>query len=237
MLDIYIFEPDSIHLKRLQEICIKYSIVHNTDSELYTYTNLPIEFKFSDQISLYMVKSCEQIGMFSDKIRLINADNYTVLIAESINDIMNSISALFRPSGILMKPAEYEPAEKILDDIYADYRRCSNKTGTQFRFKIRSREYSVNTDSILYFETANKKMILRTAGQAFEFYMPAGEVIEKLPDEFLRIHKSYIVNISHISVIDYKEMTVTLSDGSVIYVSRTYKEQLQQAFSERKIQK
>ena len=45
-------------------------------------------------------------------------------------------------------------------------------------------------------------------------------------DSFVRIHKSYIVNAEHISVADYKTMTVTMCDGSAVFVSRTYKKSL-----------
>ena len=69
-------------------------------------------------------------------------------------------------------------------------------------------------------------MILRTFGQAFEFYMPSDEIMKQLSDSFVRIHKSYIVNAEHISVADYKTMTVTMCDGSAVFVSRTYKKSL-----------
>lgn len=69
---------------------------------------------------------------------------------------------------------------------------------------------------------------MRTSGQAFEFYMSSEEAIRQLPDSFIRIHKSFIVNMAHISVADYKSMTVTLDDGSVVPVSRTCKKSLYQ---------
>lgn len=235
MLDIYIFEPDNDHLTNLCDICTRYTIVHNTDSELYPYSCHPAEYinmNHTDEVAVYMVKGCREISEISDSIKSANSENYSILIAEDMNDIMSSISSAFRPSGIIMKPAEYEASEKILDDVYSDF--CKNKAHeSQFRFKIRSREYSIGISSILYFEASNKKTILRTAGQAFEFYMPMSEVIEKLPDSFVRTHKSYVVNTDKISFVDYKDMAIKLKDGSVVYLSRNYKEALQTALAKR----
>jgi hypothetical protein len=236
MLDIYLFEPDIVHQAAIREICTQYSVKHNTDSAFKATEVIPEKINrdegYGEETSLYMIKGDEHIESLAVSIYEINNSNYTVLIADGLQDILACISSSFKPSGILMKPAEYEAAEKILNDIYADFKRSGAVSGQQFRFKIRSREYSVDVNSILYFEAANKKMILRTAGQAFEFYMSAEDVISRLPEGFARIHKSYIVNTKHITVADFKNMTVTLNDGSVIFVSRTYKSNLQEAMKQ-----
>ena len=237
MLDIYLFEPDKIHVKKIREICAEYAIKHNTDPKLKAFEEIPEKIKCGDvyggETSLYMIKGHDRINMLAESISEVNPENYTVLIADGLNEIMKYISADFRPSGILIKPAEYDAAEKIFNDIYSDYKKHSGAKRGQFRFKIRSREYSVSTDSILYFEALNKKMMLRTLGQAFEFYMPMDETLNNLPENFVRIHKSYIVNTRHIAVADYKNMTVTLDDNSTIFISRTYKKDLQLAMTEK----
>lgn len=239
MLDIYLFEPDTAHLEKIREICTAYSIKRNTESEFAAYGNIPEEISCADgyksETSLYIIRGNDCIKTLAVSISKLNSENYTVLIAGSLEEIMSYISAEFRPAGVIMKPAEYSAAEKIFDDIYSDFKKRSSAGGKQFRFKIRSREYSVGTDPILYFEASNKKTVLRTAGQAFEFYMPFEEVLKNLPDNFVQIHKSFIVNAEHISVADYKNMSAELDDGSVIYISRTYKNQLQEKMSKQEV--
>lgn len=237
MLDIYLFEPDKIHVKKIRDICAEYAIKHNADPKLKAFEEIPEKIKCGDvyggETSLYMIKGNDRINTLAVSISEVNPENYTVLIADGLNEIMRYISADFRPSGVLIKPAEYDAAEKIFNDISSDYKKHNRENVSQFRFKIRSREYSVNADSILYFEALNKKIMLRTAGQAFEFYMPMEEILKNLPENFVRIHKSYIVNTRHITVADYKNMTVTLDDNSTIFISRTYKKNLQSAMTEK----
>lgn len=238
MLDIYLFEPDKDHIKRLREICVEYSIKHNIEPEIYCFDVIPESICGIEvcgcETSLYMIKSCNGVKMLAASISETNPENYIILIANDLNDIMACISADLRPSGVLIKPVGYEETERIFNDIFSDFRNSNEHHEIKFRFKIRSREYSIPLGSILYFEAMNKKMALRTSGQEFEFYMPMEKILEQLPDSFVRIHKGYIVNSEHISVTDYKNMTVELDNGSVIYISRTYKNNLQAAFAEKR---
>lgn len=50
---------------------------------------------------------------------------------------------------------------------------------------------------------------------------------ELSPYLFLRLHKSYVVNMSHIQSINYSEMIVFLKDGSVAYISKSRKKDVE----------
>lgn len=236
MLDLIVFEPDKQHCRAIREVYTAYSIKHNIDSQLREYNIIPREISFNDgfdsETAIYMLKSCQNIKGLAVSITKINLENYLILIAESLQDVLNCISTEFNPVGIIMKPVSYDAAEKIFDDVYRAHQKSDSDH--VFKFKIRSREYSVSVSSILYFEASNKKMILKTLGQAYEFYMTTDEVLHNLPGNFIKIHKSYIVNTDHITVADFKEMSAELDDGSVIYISRTYKNELQEALNYRK---
>ena len=52
-----------------------------------------------------------------------------------------------------------------------------------------------------------------------------GSFADKLPSDFVRIHRSYLININHLS--EYNSQTVTMLDGSQISIGRTYREQFE----------
>ena len=52
-----------------------------------------------------------------------------------------------------------------------------------------------------------------------------GSFADKLPEDFVRIHRSYLININHLS--EYNSQTVTMLDGSQISIGRTYREQFE----------
>ena len=78
-----------------------------------------------------------------------------------------------------------------------------------------------------YFEAANKKMIIRTVNQEYEYYGNFESIREVLPDYFLRTHKSFFVNMKNVKNIDFKEMWLSMKDGAVAYISRGYKKDVE----------
>lgn len=82
----------------------------------------------------------------------------------------------------------------------------------------------------------NKLQYIKSEGHYLEFYIEDKDkpevdrislmkIIETLPPHlFVRIHKSYIVNISYIKIINSTKLM--LQDGTWINLSRTYKQQL-----------
>lgn len=230
MFDVYLFEPDKVHQQAIRDIFARYSIKRNNRSDIKVISEIPeminISDGFSSETAVYIISCGQNTAALSESISEINSSNYKVLMADGVEDVLAYTTPALRPAGIIIRPAEYSAVEKLLDEIYADYKRFSSRKQGLFRFKIRSREYAVSADNILYFEATGKKMILRTVSQAFEFYMSAEEILKNLPDRFVRIHKSFIVNIDRIAVADYKNMTAELDDGSVVYISRTYKDEL-----------
>ena len=85
---------------------------------------------------------------------------------------------------------------------------------------------------------ANKLQYIKSEGHYLEFYIEDKEkpevdrisltkILEILPSQqFVRIHKSYIVNISYIKIINSTKLM--LEDGTWINLSRTYKQQLKE---------
>ena len=231
MTDIFLFEPDRKICGDIQDIFADYSIRKNIDHRPVNIINdipekLPKEL-YTAETALYIIGCGSETIRLAADIAAVNPLNYIIMLADSLEDILMCVSPVFRPSGILMKPIDRKAAEQMFDSIFSDLH--SSRTEELFRFKIRSREYSVSADSILFFEALNKKMILRTDGQQFEFYMSSEEILKQLPEYFVKIHKSYIVNTKYISLADYKNMTVTMCDGSQVYISRTYKKALAEA--------
>ena len=57
MLDIYLFEPDKAHVKKIREICAEYAIKHNADPELKTFEKIPERIScgglYGSETSLY----------------------------------------------------------------------------------------------------------------------------------------------------------------------------------------
>ncbi len=231
MLDIYIMESNTEAFKQLKKLCFNYLMSKNYDSEIHTYSyeNVPIS------AALYMLEFNNETEALSRKMRSINSGNYIVVLLENYNELKKAVTPGISPSGFLIKPYKQTDIETVLEEIYSDYIRCNSdgqKLG-MFVFKQKAKEYSVPFEKIILFESRNKKIIVRTETQEFEFYDTLESVMNGIPDCFMKIHKSFIVNMSRIISADYGAMTVEFDDGSAAYMSRTYKNELKERLSKR----
>lgn len=84
-------------------------------------------------------------------------------------------------------------------------------------------------------------MLIKTTGNYVEYSIKNREPVRvriKLDDAekeleqsiFLRLHKSYIVNMDFIKTINYPQLLVTLKDGTIVTISRAYKKDVKERY-------
>ncbi len=87
--------------------------------------------------------------------------------------------------------------------------------------KIRcdEKEILLNAHQIIFFESFNKTVVIHTFQTTYMVKAKIGDIYNYLHHYgFIRIHKSYVVNIGHIKSL--KNYIVTLSDGKQIHASQ-----------------
>ncbi|ADL50887.1 LytR/AlgR family response regulator transcription factor [Clostridium cellulovorans] len=79
-------------------------------------------------------------------------------------------------------------------------------------------------EEIVFFETAtaSHKIRIHAKDRQIEFYGTLSAVLEKLDSNFLRCHKSFVVNKSHIKEIDKINRRIFLDNGEECFVSFRY---------------
>lgn len=83
----------------------------------------------------------------------------------------------------------------------------------------------VAVENIAYIESLQKKTLFYQTDESFQSIYTLKELVQLLPDYFLRIHRSYIVNIKEITAIsrDFSSsILVTLKNGATLPVSQSY---------------
>ena len=162
---------------------------------------------------------------FARRLRREKDDVFIVFAVDRNADISSCVRPSIRPSGILFIPPDKEHLYRVINEIYAEHLRSTEKE-KQPMFKIKSGGdyFTVDTGDIFFFESQGKKIALKTAGQEISFYSNFDSVLEQLPDWFIRCHKGFVINITKVLQANFTEMTLTLRDKSVIPISRTYRD-------------
>lgn len=85
--------------------------------------------------------------------------------------------------------------------------------------------YKVPINQIIYFESINREIkLVQTAGADFFYGSLEGIILNTSKYDFIPIHRSYLVNYSHISILRHGE--VVMSNGVALPVSRRKREKL-----------
>ncbi|MDD3219583.1 MAG: LytTR family DNA-binding domain-containing protein [Lachnospiraceae bacterium] len=84
------------------------------------------------------------------------------------------------------------------------------------------------SQNIHYAESKNRTIEIITSTDRYTTYMKLDDLEQKLPDNFLRPHKSYLVNMNAVSYFSAKEMI--LYDGTVIPVSKRRYQKTKEAY-------
>jgi two-component system LytT family response regulator len=100
-----------------------------------------------------------------------------------------------------------------------------NASGPRFIYvksEYKGKLVKINFDEIYYIESANNHVIINLSTSQYNVYMPLKDVVAKLTaDEFIRIHKSFVVNHSKINYIDGAQ--IVLKDKTILQLGNTYR--------------
>lgn len=159
----------------------------------------------------------EELHRMAPEIGIILVTGFNDRYAQHV--LLHDISLI----GYLTKPLDLELLSRYLDKALEKQSRK-----TYFSFVLRGQNYSVATDSILYLESRNHTVILHTYQEVYEFYDKLSALRTRLPDFFVQCHKSYLVNLNHISRLE--PSSVVLASSATVPVSKACHGALQKAF-------
>lgn len=98
-----------------------------------------------------------------------------------------------------------------------------NFDNKMFNYKVNSFELSIFYREILYIYTDDRKLVIVTPTNEYTVNITIRDMLNLLDSRFKQCHKSCIVNVDHISKIDYKKGIIILNNGMVVdYLSKKF---------------
>lgn len=79
----------------------------------------------------------------------------------------------------------------------------------------------INLNEVMYIERDARKVRFVTKGCEYASYISLASLIKRLPDNFVRCHTGYIVNMDY--VVSIHSNYLVINDGYKISIGRTYK--------------
>ncbi|WP_057940581.1 LytR/AlgR family response regulator transcription factor [Algoriphagus resistens] len=132
----------------------------------------------------------------------------------------------FNVIDFLLKPITFQRFYKSLEKYLQWKEQFSESTNSEDLFVRADRKvYRIPFDQIIYIEGLRDYIRIHTTEEKLMVYENMKDIYHKLPKgKFLRIHRSYIISIQHIRVLEGN--FVELQDSTQLTIGETYRKEI-----------
>ena len=153
----------------------------------------------------------------AEKIRKINKKIYIIFETAHLEYLLLAYKC--KTFDYLPKPISLSNLESTISRLFNDIRQGSiNKNFIELK-----NGKLLNTNSIFYIEKDNTKLIFRANSENYSTYSSFNKIQPKLPANFIRCHKSFIVNVNNITTINNNVIHFDKANNLKCYIGQVYK--------------
>ncbi len=137
----------------------------------------------------------------------------------------------YNVTDYLLKPVTYPRFLKAINKVKEKFDNKKDditKNNTEIFIKNNSSLVRVKYEDILWIEALENYVVVNTFRDKYTIHFTMKAISDKMPsDKFVRVHRSFIVNLSKIKVIEDNSVVIKTESGSkVIPIGKSYKDQL-----------
>lgn len=154
--------------------------------------------------------------------------NFMKIVGDKLKYILTTAYSEYALEGYehnvidyLLKPISFGRFEKSA--LKAQERFPTNESSANSYFFVKSsgQQHKINFDEILFVESIKDYVNIKTENQEYIVLDTLKSLENQLPENFARVHKSFILNLNKIEKIDVRN--VFLNSGKEIPIGETYK--------------
>ena len=133
--------------------------------------------------------------------------------------------------GYVMKPVDKEKLERTLLKAVTKVRELKGRTKQrELVITVNNLKKRIPVDDIIYIERVQTQCVIVTKREEYRVYDTITDLVDKVGEGFVRASQSFILKISEISKVTYKE--ATLKNGLVVSLGRGFTKEVKKAFLE-----
>lgn len=225
---ITILEDQPIEAERLQTQLQAWSTLNNFPIEIKTYASGEMYINQRNNqpeastVFFLDIQMGRMTGIdLAKKLRQEGYQGYIIFLTAFREYVFHGYEV--HALNYLLKPIQTEPLFLCLDEIAKDV------AGRFYLYRNKQEIIRIPYKDILCFSSNLHYVDILTTSGVYCQYSTLNNIIDYLPHEFIRTHRSYIVNMLHIHKISGN--AITLSNHMTIQIGRSYIKQVMQAFS------
>jgi len=136
----------------------------------------------------------------------------------------------YNVTDYLLKPVTYPRFLKAINKVKEKNEKKEelSKDSSEIFIKNNSSLVRIKYEDILWIEALENYVVLNTFKDKFTIHFTMKAISDKMPtNKFVRVHRSFIVNLSKIKVIEDNSVIIKTDTGSkVIPIGKSYKDKL-----------
>lgn len=175
-------------------------------------------------LACYDVTGAGSIDCLS-RVRREQDDMLLMLVADAGMSPMEYVRPDIFASSLILRPFRRELLRDKLRDLILKYleRLEQGNSSDFFVLETRAGVTSIPYRRIYYMEARDKRIYLRLQDKEYAFYDTMDELERRLPESFMRCHRSFLVNRQYVEKILLSQGEIYLSHGITVPLSRSYR--------------
>ena len=125
-------------------------------------------------------------------------------------------------TDFLLKPISYDRFNNAINKVIGQLKTRALKKDYMF-IKHKGSFVKLMFRDIFWIQSLSEYVVIYTEGNKYMIYSSMRSILEKLPSEFIRIHRSNIISIDKIDKVD---SNVAVVNGQLVKIGKKYKDVL-----------
>lgn len=155
----------------------------------------------------------------ANMVRKKNKDVYIIFTTGHLEYAL--IAYKYKTFDYLPKPIVDEKLEETILRLIDDIKHTPSKF-----IRLNNNKTIINQDEVNYIKKDGMKLVFCTNTRTYETYSSFNKIESCLPENFVRCHKSYIVNVKKISDINSNKNTILFSHNDYCSIGAKYKNKI-----------
>ena len=232
MLDIFVCEDNVIQRQAIVQTIQNTILIEELDMQLVLDTGDPYALleilKTNLNTGIYFLDidlGSDINGMkLAQQIRLYDPRGFIIFITAHSELSYMTFQYRVEAMDFVLKDTPAEAQVKIREcllNAMERYTLQTNKTHKVYTIESGERKISIDYDDILFFETSSNihKVILHAKERQIEFFSTIKELANDLGNDFVRCHRSFLVNKKSIKEVDTKNRIIYFTNGETCLMS------------------
>lgn len=230
MLNFVLCDDSKTALNKLSKMLESIIIQNNLDGQIVLSTQNPsilLNYVKNNPVNVVLLDidlNNDISGLkIAESIRKHNKDIYLIFITGHLE--FGLVAYKYKTFDYIAKPLAFERLQETILRLYDDIFDNNPKY-----IRLDNNKTIIPENSVKYIQKDGMKLIFTTDTRTYEVYSSFSKLEPTLPKQFVRCHKSYIVNLEKIHNINFSSNIISFNEHQKCYIGPKYKNNFKEVF-------